>query len=290
MQQQHYEVLEMAGEGSFGEVFKARDKRTGKLVAIKKVKYCCKGEGIPHSSLREIAALKFLKHDRIIELQTNFCIGNQLYMIFEYVDRDLYRYLNATAELLSPAVVKSLTSQLLDGIYYCHSRGIVHRDLKPQNILISNCGSLKIADFGLARSFVPPLQTMTADMVSLWYRPPEILLGSRVYSPAVDMWGVGAIIGEMVSKRVLFASDCFILQLLVIFHELGTPNEETWPGVSSLRDWNDNFPKFPGTNLLQSLPGICPEGLSLIEGLLTQDPVKRMSALVAKSHPFLKTD
>ena len=163
----------------------------------------------------------------------------RLYLVFEFVDKDLKKYMEACDGPLSPQLIKSYTHQLLKGLEFCHVRGVMHRDLKPQNILVSRDGKLKLADFGLARAFVPPIRPFTHEVVTLWYRPPEILLGCKTYALPVDMWAVGTILVEMVTKRPLFPGDSEVDELFKIFRVLGTPSEEIWPGVTSLQDWNE---------------------------------------------------
>ena len=189
----------------------------GNFVALKKIKHSVTGEGIPGTSLREIATLKHLQHPCVVKLQDCVFEGGRLYLVFEYVDRDLKKYMNSTTGLLKKGVIKTFASQLIQGIEYCHMNGVIHRDLKPQNILISRDFRLKLADFGLARSFVPPMRQFTHEVVTLWYRPPEILLGSKVYALPVDMWAVGVIIAEMVSKRPFFPGDSEVDELFKIF-------------------------------------------------------------------------
>ena len=132
--------------------------------------------------------------------------------------------------------------QMIAGLNFCHARRILHRDLKPQNLLIDRSGALKLADFGLARAFGIPVRTYTHEVVTLWYRAPEILLGQQQYSTPVDMWSIGTIFAEMVMKCPLYPGDSEIDELFKIFRTLGTPNEELWPGVSKLPDYKPTFP------------------------------------------------
>jgi len=162
----------------------------------------------------------------------------------------------------------------------------MHRDLKPQNLLVDRYGSLKIADFGLARAFMVPIRQYTHEVVTLWYRAPEILLGQKAYSPGVDMWSVGTIFAEMVTKRPLWPGDSEIDELYQIFRTLGTPTERTWPGVSSLRDFSEGFPKWPAKSLQKAVPGLDKAGYDLLERMLTYDPAKRISCKEAMAHSY----
>jgi serine/threonine protein kinase len=180
-------------------------------------------------------------------------------------------------------------TQMLRGLHFCHVRGVMHRDLKPQNILVSKDGRLKLADFGLARAFVPPIRPFTHEVVTLWYRAPEILLGCKTYALPVDIWSVGTILAEMVTKRPLFPGDSEVDELFKIFRfvnalrrvsiffphcgrfivrcnsVLGTPNEEVWPGVTALPDWNEDFPVWPTLLLSRFAPGLSESGVDLLE-------------------------
>lgn len=165
-------------------------------------------------------------------------------------------------------------------------RGVMHRDLKPQNLLVTKDRVLKVADFGLARAFCPPIRPLTHEVVTLWYRPPEILLGSQTYAPPMDMWAVGTIIAETVTKKPMFPGDCEIDELYKIFRVLGTPSDDTWPGVSSLRDFNVSFPNWPRLNLANFAPGLDDAGLDILDQCLKYAPNHRITAKAALSHGF----
>jgi len=156
-------------------------------------------------------------------------------MIFEYSDFDLRKLLQS--KKLTEEECLNYLQQILNGLLACHSNRIIHRDLKPQNILIDNQGNLKIADFGLARGFTIPFPELTHEVVTLWYRAPEILLGQFSYTPSVDIWSVGCIYAEMLMGKPLFEGQCEIGQIFEIFKVLGTPNDKNWPGVESLQDY-----------------------------------------------------
>ena len=210
----------------------------------------------------------------------------RLYLVFEFVDKDLKKYFDATDGPLSPQLIKSYTYQMLKGLEYCHVRGVMHRDLKPQNILVSRDGRLKLADFGLARAFVPPIRPFTHEVVTLWYRPPEILLGCKTYALPVDMWAVGTILAECTTKRPLFPGDSEVDELFKIFRVLGTPNEEVWPGVTSLQDWNEAFPVWPALQISRFTSNLSDAGVDLVEQMLQLDPKRRISAQDALAHPY----
>ncbi|MBA0547603.1 hypothetical protein Golob_018753 [Gossypium lobatum] len=188
-----------------------------------------------------------------------------------------------------PRMIKTFLYQILRGVAYCHSHRVLHRDLKPQNLLIDRrTNALKLADFGLARAFGIPVRTFTHEVVTLWYRAPEILLGSRHYSTPVDVWSVGCIFAEMVNQRPLFPGDSEIDELFKIFRILGTPNEDTWPGVTSLPDFKSSFPKWPAKDLATVVPNLESTGIDLLSKMLCMDPSKRITARSALEHEYLK--
>lgn len=176
--------------------------------------------------------------------------------------------------------------QLLRGTAFCHSHGVLHRDLKPQNLLVDRVGTLKLADFGLARAFTVPIRQYTHEVVTLWYRAPEILLGARQYAPPVDIWSIGAIFAEMVNRRALWPGDSEIDELFRIFRTLGTPDEKSWPGVSAMPDYKATFPRWPKTKLARVVPSLDEVGLDLLQQMLHYDPAKRISAKAAMNHPW----
>lgn len=198
------------------------------------------------------------------------------------------KYLDVCEGGLGPAVVKSFLYQLLTGVAYCHHHRVLHRDLKPQNLLINREGELKLADFGLARAFGIPVRSYTHEVVTLWYRAPDVLLGSRKYSTPVDIWSIGCIFAEMVNGSPLFTGTSEEVQLDTIFKHLGTPTEANFPGISELPDWKESFPKYPSPEGgLQSLvPKLDAIGVQLLESMLIYDPARRITAQDARHHEF----
>ncbi|KAI9004149.1 kinase-like domain-containing protein [Gaertneriomyces semiglobifer] len=283
---ENYDKIEKVGEGTYGVVYKAMDKKNGQIVALKKIRLETDDEGFPSTALREISLLKEMKHPNIVHLHDIVHNDEKLYLIFEFLDLDLKKYMDQIQGKLSPALVKSYMYQLMRGIYHCHCRRVLHRDLKPQNLLIDQQGMLKLADFGLARAFGVPLRAYTHEVVTLWYRAPEILLGSKHYSTGVDMWSVGCIFAEMVLKKPIFAGDSEIDELFRIFRLLGTPTDDTWPGVQLLPDWKPSFPMWRRQNLDTIFTDLEPEGVQLLSELLAYDPAERISAKRALQHPY----
>ena len=258
-----YHRTEKLGEGTYGTVYKARVKGTANYVALKKIKVGSEDEGVPGTAIREISLLKELNHPNIVKLHEVLHNGTNLHLVFEFLDKDLKKYIDSV-RVVEPMLVKSYMFQILKGLAFCHGRRILHRDLKPQNLLIDRNGAIKLADFGLARAFGVPIRAYTHEVVTLWYRAPEILLGGAQYACPVDIWSVGTIFAEMVTKRPLFPADSEIDELFRIFRLLGTPNEHTWPGVSQLPDYKPIFPNWVGENLAEKVPGLEPAGLDLL--------------------------
>ena len=169
-----------------------------------------------------------------------------------------------------------------------HSSGILHRDVKPQNVLITNSKVVKFADFGLARTIDIPLKKYTREIETLWYRAPELMLGENKYSFGVDIWALGCIFAEVITKKPLFQGDCQIDQIYKVFQLLGTPDENSWPGVSKLPFYKENFPKFRAAGIETVVPNLSSDGAELMRKLLNMDPRKRISAMEALGHDFFK--
>jgi len=283
-----YLLLEKIGEGTYGIVYKAKDRVTGRLVALKKIRLDEHDEGVPSTSIREVSLLKELNHPNVVKLEDVLYSKNRLYLVFEFLDFDLKRYMDCMKEDLQPMLVKSYVYQLTRSLFYCHSRRMIHRDLKPQNLLIDRNGMLKLADFGLARAFGVPIRQYTHEVVTLWYRAPEILLGSTktMYSTPVDIWSVGCIFAEMATRKPLFPGDSEIDELHKIFRILGAPNDSIWNGVTKLPNWNEMFPHFVKCDWKKVVPQLDEKGVDLLNQMLLYDPAKRITAKKALTHPY----
>jgi len=285
-QLEKYTKVEKVGEGTYGVVYKCRVKDTNDFVALKKIRLENEDEGIPSTSIREISILKQLRHPNIVYLIDLIHGEKKLYLVFEFMDHDLKKFLDINNGPLTPELVKSYLFQILIAVNFCHSKRILHRDLKPQNLLIDKDGIIKVADFGLARSFGIPIKTLTHEILTLWYRAPEILLGQKEYSTPVDMWSIGLIFYEMAHRKPLFAGDCEIDQIFKIFQMFGTPNEKTWPGITKLPEFKLTFPQFKGKGISAYNRNIDSVGLDLLSKMIQLDPCKRISAKQALQHPY----
>ncbi|KAL8121341.1 cyclin-dependent kinase G-2-like [Apium graveolens] len=292
-----FERLNKIDEGTYGVVYRAKDKKTGEIVALKKVKMEKEREGFPLTSLREINILLSFDHPSIVNVK-EVVVGSSLdsiFMVMEYMEHDLKALMETKKQPFSQSEVKCLMIQLLEGVKYLHDNWVLHRDLKTSNLLLNNRGELKICDFGLARQYGSPLKPYTHLVVTLWYRAPELLLGAKQYSTAIDMWSLGCIMAELLLKEPLFNGKTEFDQIDKIFKMLGTPNETIWPGFSELPGVKVNFVKhqynllrrkFPATSFTG--PVLSDAGFDLLNKFLTYDPEKRITADAALSHEWFR--
>ncbi|KAI8055990.1 protein serine/threonine kinase [Syncephalis plumigaleata] len=283
-----YQKIEKLGEGTYGIVYKSLNRETNEIVALKRIRLDNEEEGVPCTAIREISLLKELVHTNIVRLHDVLHTDRKLTLVFEYMDSDLKKYLDANGGDIDLPTIQNLLYQLLQGIAFCHAQRVLHRDLKPQNLLINKKGELKLGDFGLARAFGIPVRSYSHEVVTLWYRPPDVLMGSRQYSTSIDLWSVGCIFAEMASGRPLFPGNSVQDQLLRIFKVLGTPNETGWPSITQLPNYRPDFPVHPRVPLERYYPKLNATGIDLLNALLEFQPEKRISARDALEHPFFK--
>ncbi|KAK5975708.1 hypothetical protein GCK32_009171 [Trichostrongylus colubriformis] len=285
-----YERLEKLGEGSYATVYKCKSKIDGSIVALKEIKLQFQ-EGLPFTAIREASLLRTLRHANIVCLHDIYHQHNQLTFVFEYMKMDLSKYLERHPTGVDCMQIRLLLFQLLRGLDFCHKKKILHRDLKPQNLLLDDNGVLKLADFGLARAKSVPSRTYSHEVVTLWYRPPDVLLGSTEYSTSLDMWGVGCIFAELCTGQAIFPGTKDVSdQLDKIFSVRGVPNESDWPQVKNLPHYASNtFPPykevpFKQVNIL--LTKLQKSGTDLL-GKFLQEPLSQNSFLNAERDPGL---
>ncbi|TKR93735.1 hypothetical protein L596_008139 [Steinernema carpocapsae] len=286
---QLYKRLEKLGEGSYAMVYKSENRLDGSIVALKEIKLQ-EQEGLPFTAIREASLLRTLRHANIVKLHDILHSTNSLVFVFEYMKTDLSKYLEGYPHGLDLVHVELFLFQLLRGLAFCHERKILHRDLKPQNLLLSERGDLKLADFGLARAKSVPCRTFSHEVVTLWYRPPDVLLGSTDYSTSLDMWGVGCIFAEMCTGMPLFPGSKEVLdQLDRIFSIRGIPDSKKWPRCKDLPHYLPNvFPPYreiAWDNVHSDLSRLG-NGKSLLSLFLQLNPDNRISASSAMMHPF----
>ncbi|CAD5212372.1 unnamed protein product [Bursaphelenchus okinawaensis] len=292
-----YKFVRRIEEGTFGIVYEAIELDSDTTVALKKLKMEKEREGFPITSLREINMLmKCRMHKnivRLIEIVTGSTM-DKFYLVMEYIPHDvrkLIKLMEKKKKRFTIAQIKALMLQLVDGLAYMHSEWVIHRDLKPSNLLLTHDNVLKIGDFGLCREYGDPLKPYTPVVVTLWYRCPELLLGSKLYSTKVDMWSVGCILGEFLTLEPMFKGRSELDQLNKIFLDTGVPNETVWPEYKTLPGIvKCIFPPAPFNQLRSKyLKAICSEnGLDLLQRLLALCPDRRISAEDALKHKFFE--
>lgn len=283
-----YEKIRRIGEGTFGVVYKARDRRTGEIVALKKLRMDRERDGMPVTSVRELRVLQTCKHPNLVELK-RVVTGSKLdsvFLVFEYCEHDLGRLVDTMPHPFHESEVKCLMRQLLEALVYLHDRWVMHRDIKMSNLLFTNRGQLKLCDFGLARWFKPWEEGYTPGVVTLWYRAPEVLLGAESYTEAVDIWGAGCVFGELLLNEPLFPGRTEAGMLDLIARLLGSPSERIWPGLAALPGGGSLRPTQPYNYLRQRFPRLSDEGLDLLNRLLTYDPERRLTARQALRHAY----
>lgn len=292
---EEFQCLNRIEEGTYGVVYRARDKRTDEVVALKRLKMEKEKEGFPITSLREINTLLKGQHPNIVTVREIVVGSNmdKIFIVMDYVEHDLKSLIETMKhkkQVFLPGEVKCLIQQLLRAVAHLHDNWILHRDLKTSNLLLSHKGILKVGDFGLAREYGSPLKEYTSIVVTLWYRAPELLLGCREYSTPIDIWSVGCIFAELLSMSALFPGKSEVDQLNRIFKDLGTPNERIWPGYDQLPLVKKmTFTDCPVSQIRKKFANLTSElGMSLLLGLLTYDPKQRLTAESALKHSYFK--
>jgi len=292
------------GQGTYGSVFVGQDKGTGEVVALKRINTEQEENGFPITAIREVKILKALIHVNIVDLKEivtskdNGEIPKNVFMVMEYLEYDLTGVLETPEIRFSLDHLKSWCHQLLNGTHFMHINKVIHRDLKSSNILINRRGELKIADWGLARSWNSEMKRLTNKVITLWYRPPELLLGCHEYTPKIDMWSVGCIIAEMFRRSGFLKGANEATQLDLIFRTIGHPSVDNWPDIhKKCRLWKNHEPgpdeqRFPSRlreALLAQLPNpkwMTDSSVDLIDKLMKLNPDERWSAEQALDADF----
>ncbi|KAM0160180.1 hypothetical protein ACHAQE_003993 [Botrytis cinerea] len=284
----------VVGSGTYGKVFKAIHVYTKKLVALKKIRMEGERDGFPVTAVREIKLLQSLNHPNIVTLQEVMVEKNDCFMVFEYLSHDLTGLLNHPSFKLDAAHKKHLAKQLFEGLDYLHRRGVLHRDIKAANILVSDEGQLKLADFGLARFYAKRRQLdYTNRVITIWYRSPELLLGETQYGPAVDIWSAACVLVEIFTRHAIFPGDGGeISQLEKIYAVLGTPNRNDWPGLVDMAWFELLRPSAKRSNVFAEKykERVTPAAFELLDAMFQYDPAKRPSASDVLEHPYFTTE
>lgn len=289
-----YSYKETLGKGTYGTVVKAICNKTKKEIAIKKIKLDVETEGIPATTLREIAILKHYSHPNLVKFLHLNLSDKKILLCLEFIQYDLKKYWDKeynSNKNIDIEKIKSIMYQILKGMDFLHSKKILHRDLKPQNILIDNELKVKIADFGLSRTYSIPIKAYTREVLTLWYRAPELILGIDYYSTGIDMWSIGCIFGELLLRKPIFMGDAEINQLFKIFEVLGSPTDDTLPGYKTFPHYSSSFPFYDkGTGLASRLQNTCAtnEAIDLLGSMFAYNPSKRITCKEALKHPFFQ--
>ncbi|XP_059479517.1 cyclin-dependent kinase 7 [Neocloeon triangulifer] len=286
--QKRYEKIDFLGEGQFATVYKAKDIETDTIVAVKKIKIGSRIEakdGINRTALREIKLLQELTHENVIGLLDVFGHKSNVSLVFDFMDTDMEILIKDSSIVLTPANIKAYMVMTLQGLEYLHMNWILHRDLKPNNLLLDSNGILKIGDFGLAKFYGSPNRQYTHQVVTRWYRCPELLFGARLYGVGVDMWAVGCILAELLLRIPFLPGDTDLDQLTKIFQALGTPTDESWPGLSQMPDYIVFKPQI-GTPLRHIFTAAGDDLIFLLEKLLSLSPLERYNCTQCLKLPY----
>jgi serine/threonine protein kinase len=285
----------LKNKGTEGNCYQAYSRAEKREYAIKRARVYPDTEGIPYYMMRELATLKKIHHPNICHLEAVNLHDFKLHLLFSYTEESLQDYMNRDSVKFEERHILSLTKQLMEAVFYCHRRGILHRNLKPKHLLIVpgkgenplEGAHLRVADFALVRILCHPPKKFTTEVITLWYRPPEILMGQSDYTAAVDVWSVGCILAEIIQRKPLFTGLCEIDQLFQIFHKMGTPTTEEWPVFKHLPNYQSTiFPNWDSNRLRGAMSNASDDAFSLLTSLLRYDPAARLGAKEALTHPF----
>lgn len=284
----------VVGSGTYGKVFKGIHVYTKDMVALKKIRMEGERDGFPVTAIREIKLLQSLNHDNVVKLREVMVEKNDCFMVFEYLSHDLTGLLNHPTFKLEQSHKKDLAKQLFEGLDYLHRRGVLHRDIKAANILVSNTGQLKLADFGLARFYSKSSKLdYTNRVITIWYRSPELLLGETQYGPAVDIWSAACVLVEIFTRHAIFPGDGGeINQLDKIYNVLGTPTVSDWPGIIDMQWFELLRPTERKASTFEEKykDRVSPMAFELLQAMFLYDPAGRPTAADVLEHPFFMSE
>ncbi|KAF9802956.1 hypothetical protein SFRURICE_011418 [Spodoptera frugiperda] len=295
---EEFQFLNKVKEGTYGVVYRGSDKKTGDIVALKHLKTSNGTTGFSIAVQREIDLLMKLEHINIITGH-KVAVGprsDEIFVVMEYVPhevKNLMQTMRNNRLTFGPEHVKCIMIQLLTAVQYLHDSSVFHRDLKTSNILLTEDGILKVADFGLAREYEGPHKQYSPDVATLWYCAPEVLLDSKTYGTPLDMWSVGCIFGELITLQPLLPGTSQLNQLKIMYEVLGTPSDRGWPGYSALPLVSEIiFDEYPSGGLRKKINEdlLSESGFSLLVEMLTYDPSKRVTATEALLHPYFNEE
>ena len=289
-----YQILRTLGEGTYGKVYQCFDNIEKSIVAIKKMKLFDVMQGIPATSVREISILRDCNHPNIVNMKKieHEEKTQKLFLIFEMLEMDLGTFIKnfrTANRKIHEFQIKKILYEVLKGLNYLHENRILHRDLKPDNILIdSSLERVKLADFGLSRTIHQPMRPYSREILTQWYRSPEVCFGNQEYSIGVDSWAAGCIMAELFLGKPIFRGRSDSEQLITIFQVIGSPNELNWPGFNNIKQKLnlEDFPQFKKVKWSEFIKGLDNNSEDLLERLLTLDPNRRISCKEALLHPY----
>lgn len=288
-----YTIVEKLGEGSYGAVYKVHDNTNGQNMAVKIILTKDSPEGIPSTTIREITNLKYCSHPNILSLINVYFYQDQIELVLDCCESDLRNFINKYQDIpktYNKETIKNIIYQIIKGVSFMHSQAIVHRDLKPGNILIDVSSlEVKIGDFGFSRKLSIPTRRYTREVSTLWYRAPELLLGSPLYSFGIDIWGIGCILAELVMKEPLFEGNSEIEELKMMFNVFGTFNDRLFPGFEKVLNTNKFLVRKKGEGIVNHIKkrskiDVGEECYDLLSKLLVVNQLKRISLNEALKH------